>query len=600
VTNAATAAIARRVGEDDEFARKYRRYQMGAWLVTFLQYVVYHMTRRPYSVVKSAFVPDSDQAPGREWQPFVGAKGKKLLGLLDTLYLASYAVALFGAGHVADRSDLRVFLAIGLLGVGLGLSLWPIGFALDIHSIVYYAAANIFTGIMQATGWPAVVAVMSNWFAKGSRGCVMGVWNAHTSIGNVLGVVLATSALKMGSTSQTGVPGWVFAFAMPSIVTVLMSVLSYFALVPTPEEATARIDAADAAAGILTDDATSVHALSASDAAAAEARILSDAELSDHTVSMAAVFTSTAGYALPEGAAVAATAHAPGAADSVADDDGAAAAAAAGGKKKSGISFMTALLIPGVLEFSFVLFFTKLVAYTFLFWLPSYLESTGYEPSVSGYLSTTFDVGGIVGGIIVGFLSDRTGRPAVISCTALLCTVPTLLLFRTVSAEHFGGVGVTVVVMMLLGMLVNGPYALITTAVSADLGSHPALGDDATALATVSGIIDGFGTAGAAAQGIIVALVAGDAEGDGGWNRVFYLLMGACCVAALLLARLVHKDITSICAARRARAEADAAAAAEYGDAAEEYAGAGMAVGSGSLVKPRHIRLREEEPTEDF
>ena len=46
---------------------------------------------------------------------------------------------------------------------------------------------------------------------------------------------------------------------------------------------------------------------------------------------------------------------------------------------------------------------------------------------------------------------------------------------------------------MLTGALVNGPYALITTAVSADLGTHKSLRGNARALATVTAIIDGTG-----------------------------------------------------------------------------------------------------------
>lgn len=38
-------------------------------------------------------------------------------------------------------------------------------------------------GLLQATGWPSVVSVMANWFGKGKRGLIMGVWNAHTSVG---------------------------------------------------------------------------------------------------------------------------------------------------------------------------------------------------------------------------------------------------------------------------------------------------------------------------------------------------------------------------------------------------------------------------------
>ncbi len=49
---------------------------------------------------------------------------------------------------------------------------------------------------------------------------------------------------------------------------------------------------------------------------------------------------------------------------------------------------------------------------------------------------------------------------------------------------------------MATGSLVNGPYALITTAVSADLGTHKSLQGNARALATVTAIIDGTGSIG--------------------------------------------------------------------------------------------------------
>lgn len=45
------------------------------------------------------------------------------------------------------------------------------------------------------------------------------------------------------------------------------------------------------------------------------------------------------------------------------------------------IGFFGALRIPGVIEYSLSLFFAKLVSYTFLYWLPLYIESSSkYSP----------------------------------------------------------------------------------------------------------------------------------------------------------------------------------------------------------------------------
>lgn len=40
------------------------------------------------------------------------------------------------------------------------------------------------------------------------------------------------------------------------------------------------------------------------------------------------------------------------------------------------IGFIGACRIPGVIEFSSCLFFSKLVSYTFLYWLPLYVKSS--------------------------------------------------------------------------------------------------------------------------------------------------------------------------------------------------------------------------------
>ena len=68
-------------------------------------------------------------------------------------------------------------------------------------------------------------------------------------------------------------------------------------------------------------------------------------------------------------------------------------------------------------------------------------------------------------------------------------------------------------------MLVNGPYALITTSVSAELGTHRSLVSSSRALATVTAIVDGTGSVGAAVGPLLAGWLAGDSD----WNKVGYL-----------------------------------------------------------------------------
>jgi OPA family glycerol-3-phosphate transporter-like MFS transporter 1/2 len=45
--------------------------------------------------------------------------------------------------------------------------------------------------------------------------------------------------------------------------------------------------------------------------------------------------------------------------------------------KQEAVGFIEAWKIPGVAPFALCLFFSKLVAYTFLYWLPFYISQTG-------------------------------------------------------------------------------------------------------------------------------------------------------------------------------------------------------------------------------
>jgi MFS family permease len=44
---------------------------------------------------------------------------QSMLGQVDLAFLAAYAAGMFFAGHMGDRTDLRVFLSIGMLGSGI-------------------------------------------------------------------------------------------------------------------------------------------------------------------------------------------------------------------------------------------------------------------------------------------------------------------------------------------------------------------------------------------------------------------------------------------------------------------------------------------------
>ena len=132
----------------------------------------------------------------RSWITEIDGKpeeeAKSLIGLLETTYLISYSIFMFFSGFVAERMDLRFFLSMGMMLSGLLCVLFGIAYPLGIHSIWYLIFIQIVTGMVQSSGWPGVVTAMGNWFGKGKRGLLMGVWNSHTSLGNIVGKMTFT------------------------------------------------------------------------------------------------------------------------------------------------------------------------------------------------------------------------------------------------------------------------------------------------------------------------------------------------------------------------------------------------------------------------
>ena len=213
-------------------------------------------------------------------------------------------------------------------------------------------------------------------------------------------------------------------------------------------------------------------------------------------------------------------------------------------ERAKGCSLCRALRIPGVLEFSISLFFAKFVAYMFIYWLPYYLGHLKFSTDAAANLSTAFDAGGIIGGIFAGWVSDKLRRRAPVAFIYLVLSIPALYFFREISAAvGDSSIIISVIIMLVCGAFVNGPYALITTAVSADLGSHESLKGDQSLTATVTGVIDGTGSIGASIQGVVIGIIASGCTAKGqSWDSVFDLLIICCCMSAICLLRLVLKQ----------------------------------------------------------
>ncbi|BFZ25540.1 hypothetical protein BsWGS_28579 [Bradybaena similaris] len=507
----------------------YRYYIL---VFTFFCYTSYHLSRKPISVVKSVLHHDNCSHEWHsnatntsneywcDWAPFNTSSYLDLLGTLDLCYLISYALAMFISGHISDRMNLRYYLSAGMLLSGIFTVGFGLGYFYNVHDYWFYVVMQVFGGIFQATGWPGVVACVGNWFGKGKRGLIMGIWNAHTSIGNILGSFIAGAFVEKA---------WGLSFVVPGVIIGVIGVLVFLFLVPDPADVGCRSpDHTDSSIRTaqrrrprgkndkLESEGDETELEETSEVKKKEYRIRQsngDPDLETPDVDNK----------------VAKETEAEAANEKTEQDDPSARP----------ISIFRALLIPGVIEFSLCLFFAKLVSYTFLYWLPKYL-SKSVSATEAAYVSTIFDAGGIIGGIAAGYFSDKLRMRATICILFLVLVAPVLFLYN-----EYGSIvpfWANCVLLAVCGAGVNGPYALITTAVSADLGTHKTLRNSAKALGMVSAIIDGTGSIGAAIGPMLTGVISGSSH-ENGWKYVFYMLIGSDFMAAILLSRVMVKEI---------------------------------------------------------
>jgi OPA family sugar phosphate sensor protein UhpC-like MFS transporter len=181
------------------------------------------------------------------------------------------------------------------------------------------------------------------------------------------------------------------------------------------------------------------------------------------------------------------------------------------------------LRLPILYSYGACYFCIKLIRYSLLFWLPFYLHTAhGFDEVESGYLSTAFEVGGVLGCVAVGYVSDRSVRSrAAVAAVSLIGLAFAVFAYAAVSSQsafwHFAALA-------LIGALLFGPDALLSGAAAQDAGGTEAA-------ATATGLVNALGSAGALLQGVVTAGV----QRAFGWHGVLHVFVGLSLLASLCL-----------------------------------------------------------------
>lgn len=159
----------------DKVDSEYRRLRLQVFIGIFVGYAGYYLVRKNFTLA----------------MPYLIELGytKTDLGVALSGVSIAYGLSKFFMGSVSDRSNARVFMALGLAcssAVMIVMGTLPI--ATSSVSIMF--GLLMINGWFQGMGWPPCGRVMVHWFSQNERGTKMAIWNvAHNVGGGMVGPI---------------------------------------------------------------------------------------------------------------------------------------------------------------------------------------------------------------------------------------------------------------------------------------------------------------------------------------------------------------------------------------------------------------------------
>ena len=496
--------------EDFESKEQYdRRRLMGqikVYLLTYLGYSMIHFQREFWSLGKS-FV--SQRHP---------ELSKSVLSTFDFSEMAAYGLFLYVCGTAGDRFDPRKILTMAFVGIGFFYALLSLGGFLNITSQAYFFPVFIGIGVFNSFIFPSCIAILGQWFPKKSRGLFIGTWASCNNFGNMIGIQIGAALFDVYGDKWEALQAYAAGFVF------IWAILIFFFLVPHPEMVGIQIEELtekEALVASATEDEVYNNIIKQKSGS-----ISSPAEIAKE-VRMTQTYrrlSSNGGDNVPL-------------------------------NTDKRITFWRAWLLPGVMLYGFSFFCTKMAVYCLLFRLPTFFKDQfGYDSHQIANVSNLLDFGALIGSVVIGASSDLThGRRSPSACVAVILAMIVTFSFVIVGPDYGNmPIGLLLVMMFMLGFCINGLNNVISSACSADLGKQEALKDNSRAIATVTGIIDGTGTMGAAVGQLIISFTQQGSE----WRYGYFLVVAidisiTIIPVAIILTREV-KELVRIKTARKA------------------------------------------------
>ncbi|MFV0391498.1 MAG: MFS transporter [Paludibacteraceae bacterium] len=219
-----TSTPAEQLFQGDAAAQKkyYNKLRWSSFLAGTIGYSLYYVARTSLNVVKKPIL-ESEVLDAHQ------------LGMIGSALLFTYAIGKFVNGFLADYSNIKRFMAAGLLVSAIAnLAVGILGFSFTGSTALTTFSFFIFFAILWGiNGWsqsmgaaPAIIA-LSRWFPLKERGTFYGFFSASHNIGEFLSFIFVGTVV--------GIAGWQWGFVGSSLAAVIGVVIILIFMHDTPQ-----------------------------------------------------------------------------------------------------------------------------------------------------------------------------------------------------------------------------------------------------------------------------------------------------------------------------------------------------------------------------
>ena len=207
---------------EQERQRRFKRMQWSSFIAITLGYSMYYVCRTSLNVVKKPIMD-------------AGILTASQLGVISSALLFTYAVGKLVNGFLADHSNIRRFMATGLListvaNIVVGLLGLVSAKGMVISQAVFYVVFAFLwaiNGWTQSMGAPPCVVSLSRWYPLSRRGTFYGFWSLSHNLGEFFSFLLVGGLVSL--------LGWQFGFIGAAIAGAIGFLIIVILLHDSPE-----------------------------------------------------------------------------------------------------------------------------------------------------------------------------------------------------------------------------------------------------------------------------------------------------------------------------------------------------------------------------